>query len=213
MAVVPETMRVTTFGLCFYDYDLDGHLDMFQANGHVNNLEGSRLEGINYLEPSQLFWYHGGSGTIFQPVPTEKCGTDIYEPILGRAAAYADIDADGDLDMLVTANNDRIRLFRNEMTLPHNYLRVELRARDVNRDAIGAELLLEMDEGSQRRWVMPTRSYLSQVELPVTFGLGTDRRAVKLSITWPDGSVQQVTDLPVNRQILIEQAAESVEAR
>ena len=213
MAVVPETMRVTTFGLCFYDYDLDGHLDMFQANGHVNNLERSRLEGINYLEPSQLFWYHGGSGTIFQPVPSEKCGTDIYEPILGRAAAYADIDADGDLDMLVTVNNDRIRLFRNEMTLPHNYLRVELRARDVNRDAIGAELLLEMDEGSQRRWGMPTRSYLSQVELPVTFGLGTDRRAVKLSITWPDGSVQQVTDLPVNRQILIEQAAESVEAR
>jgi hypothetical protein len=117
------------------------------------------------------------------------------------------------LDMLVTANNDRIRLFRNEMTLPHNYLRVELRARDVNRDAIGAELLLEMDEGSQRRWVMPTRSYLSQVELPVTFGLGTDRRPVNLSITWPDGSKQVVTDLPINRQILIEQAAESVEAR
>ena len=207
-AIVHETMRVTTFGLCFYDYDLDGHLDMFQANGHVNNLEGSRLEGINYLEPSQLFWHHGGSGTMFQPVPIEKCSADIYEPILGRAAAYADIDADGDLDMLVTTNNDRIRLFRNEMTLPHNYLRVELRARDLNRDAIGAELLLEMDEGSQHRWVMPTRSYLSQVELPVTFGLGTDRKPVKLTITWPDGMKQEVSDLPVNRHLLIEQATD-----
>ena len=122
---------------------------------------------------------------MFQPVPPEKCGTDIYEPILGRAAAYADIDADGDLDMLVTVNNDRIRLFRNEMTLPHNYLRVQLRGRDGNRDAIGAALLLEMDEGSQHRWVLPTRSYLSQVELPVTFGLGTERKPVKLTITWP----------------------------
>jgi len=212
-ATVEETVRVTTFGLCFYDYDLDGHLDMFQANGHVNNLEGSRLEGINLLEPSQLFWYHGGSGTMFQPVPPEKCGTDIYEPILGRAAAYADIDADGDLDMLVTANNDRIRLFRNEMTLPHNYLRVELRGREVNRDAIGAALLLEMDEGSQHRWVLPTRSYLSQVELPVTFGLGTERRPVKLTITWPDGSRQVVTDLPINRQIRIEQAVDATAAR
>jgi hypothetical protein len=204
--VVTETNRVTTFGLCFLDYDLDGHLDMFQANGHVNSLEGSISERIEYLQPSQMFWYHGGDGTMFQPVPADKCGTDIYEPILGRAAAFADIDADGDLDMLVTANNERIRLFRNEMTLPHNYLRVELRGQGMNRDAIGAELLLEMDEGSQHRWVMPTRSYLSQVELPITFGLGTDRRPVKLTITWPGGMKQEVSDLPVNRHFLIEQA-------
>jgi len=210
--IVFETSRVTTFGLCFLDYDLDGHLDMLQANGHIASPEGSRNERIDYLQPSQLFWYHGGSGTMFQPVPTDKCGTDIYEPILGRAGAYADIDADGDLDMLVTANNDRIRLFRNELATGHNYLRVKLRARDLNRDAIGAELVLEMDEGSQHRWLMPTRSYLSQVELPITFGLGKDRRPVKLTITWPDKSVQELTDLPVNRQILIEQEADVASA-
>ena len=75
-----------------------------------------------------------------------------------------------------------------------------------------AQALLEMDEGSQHRWVLPTRSYLSQVELPVTFGLGTDRVATKLTITWPDGMTQEVTDLPVNQQILIEQPVGPVTA-
>ena len=205
--IVPGSARVTTFGLVFLDYDLDGHLDIVQANGHINSEAGSTVEGIDYLQPTQLFWYYGGSGTLYQPVPTEKCGTEIYEPILGRAAAYADIDADGDLDVLVTANHDRIRLFRNENQLGHNWLRVQLQAKGVNRDAIGAEVLLEMDEGSQRRWVMPTRSYLSQVELPVTFGLGKERQPIKLTIRWPDGTMQEVNDLPVNQLLLVEQPA------
>jgi hypothetical protein len=112
--------------------------------------------------------------------------------MVGRGAAYADIDNDGDLDVVVTQNGRRVVLFRNDQSLGHHWLRVRLAGDSSNQNAIGAVVELSVNGVTQRRVVMPTRSYLSQSELPLTFGLGTANAVDELHITWPDGQRQTV---------------------
>jgi hypothetical protein len=127
--------------------------------------------------------------------------------MVGRGAAYADIDGDGDLYIVVVQNGRRAVLFRNDQHLSHHWLRVKLEGRTVNRNAIGAMLVLTADGVAQRRIVMPTRSFLSQVELPVTFGLGEAERVDALSVTWPNGQVQEVPVARVDTTLTIIQPA------
>ena len=115
---------------------------------------------------------------------------------MGRGAAYADIDGDGDLDVAISQNGRRAVLLRNDQASGHHWLRVKLTARGANRDAIGASLELSAGGVSQTRRVMPTRGFMSQVELPVTFGLGQAQRVEHLTVIWPDGSRQET---PVER--------------
>jgi len=125
--------------------------------------------------------------------------------MVGRGAAFADIDNDGDLDVLVTQNGRRAVLFRNEQSLGHHWLRVRLTGNDSNRNAIGALVELSADGVTQRRVVTPTRSYLSQSELPVTFGLGASGAVDELHITWPDGQRQSVPVPEVDVMMIINQ--------
>jgi hypothetical protein len=146
---------------------------------------------------------------------------------VGRGGAYADIDADGDLDVLLTQVGGRPLLLRNDLApeapassydaassagergrSPRRWLRVKLAGDPIkksNRDAIGARLELTAGGVTQIRHVMPTRSYLSQVELPVTFGLGAVAQADSLRITWPDGSTQELIDLQAGQLVVIQQ--------
>ena len=196
-----------TFGLFFFDYDLDGRLDLLQANGHLE-------ENINVVQPSQhyrqaaqLFWNRGPDApACFAPVPEETVG-DLAQPIVGRGAAYADIDADGDLDVVLTEVGGEALLLRNDQAEGNRWLRVRAigNGSTSNRDAIGARLKLETSNGVQTRQVMPTRSYLSQVELPVTFGLGASGEPRALTVVWPDGSTQKVTDLAANQVVVVRQ--------
>jgi hypothetical protein len=126
--------------------------------------------------------------------------------MVGRGATYADIDGDGDLDVLLTASGQSPRLLRNDQQLGHHWLRVHLVGTKCNRDAIGSWIELHTAEGVQRRQVMPTRSYLSQVELPVTFGLGKAERAQSLVVRWADGSVQEIKEPSLDQLLTIEQA-------
>ena len=128
-------------------------------------------------------------------VPTDLTGPDFAVPIVGRGAAYADIDNDGDLDILLTTTGKEARLFRNDLTGNRNSLRLKLTGTTCNRDAIGAEVELKLGSEKFIRPVMPTRSYISQVELPVTIGLGSRTGPATLSIKWPGGEVQE---LPVD---------------
>ncbi len=122
----------------------------------------------------------------------DKCGTDLFHPIVGRGAAYADIDGDGDLDLILTQNGGPPLLLRNELNGRDHYLRFKLVGSLHNRDAIGAVVEVDLGDRLLRRQVMPTRSYLSQVELPVTIGLGKRTSVKSVTIRWPGGAIQPV---------------------
>ncbi len=180
------------FGLFFFDYDLDGRLDVMTANGHLEEDINKFQKNQQYRQPAQLFWNRGGNGMSFVPVPPEKCGADIFQPIVGRGLAFADIDGDGDLDVVMTQINGPPLLLRNDQKLGHHWLRFKLVGVRCNRDAIGAWIKVRLGKQTLSRQVMPTRSYLSQCELPVTIGLGKATGVDSVEIVWPDGSVQKV---------------------
>jgi hypothetical protein len=199
--------RHLSFGIFFFDYDLDGRLDLLQANGHLEDEINAVQPSQHYRQPPQLFWNAGPAGRFcFAEVPAAETG-DLARPIVGRGAAYADIDADGDLDVLLAQIGGPPRLLRNDQDLGHRWLRCKLIGRTCNRDAIGAWVELTTADGAtQRRQVMPTRSYLSQVELPVTFGLHEPDNVESVGVTWPDGTKQVVPVPRLDTTIVIEQS-------
>jgi hypothetical protein len=189
----PASRLALTFGLFFFDYDLDGRLDLFQANGHLESEINVVQPSQTYAQPAQLFW-NCGDACRSRFLLVQESGA-LATPMVGRGAAYADIDNDGDLDIVVTQNGRKAMLFRNDQQLGHHWLRVRLDGRRANRNAIGAVVELTANGITQRRSVMPSRSYLSQVELPVTFGLGESTTVDELTVHWPGGQAQKV---PVN---------------
>lgn len=203
--VGPESRQALSFGLFFFDYDLDGRLDMLQTNGHVENEINVVQPSQNYAQPTQLFWNCGSLCTReFIKVPDEKTG-DLANPVVGRGAAYLDYDQDGDLDLLITQVARPPLLLRNEQQLGHNWLRVTLHGKPPNTSAIGARVALQAGERRQLQVVNPSRSYLSQVELPVTFGLASYRGPLTVTITWPGGG-QSSHEVPAGqRRITISQ--------
>jgi hypothetical protein len=202
----PASRRALTFGLFFFDYDLDGRLDLFQSNGHLESDINVVQPSQTYAQPAQLFWNCGDAcRNRFKLVDSPGA---LSNPMVGRGAAFADIDGDGDLDIAIVQNNRRAVLLRNDQHTGHHWLRVRLEGATANRSAIGAELELTAGGITQRREVMPTRSYLSQVELPVTFGLGNARHVDALRIRWPGGQVQPVTVDGVDRVLQIRQSTQ-----
>ena len=193
------------FGVLFLDYDLDGRLDFFQTNGHLEEEIEKVQRSQKYRQPSQLFWNLGPQARAsFAEVPRDKVG-DLSRPVVGRGAAYADIDSDGDLDLLIMQCGDVPLLLRNEQTLGHHWLRVRLVGRGPDRDALGATVTLRAGGVTQRRWISPTRSYLSQVEPTATFGLGPQADVEALEVRWPDGTRQEVSVEGVDRTLLVTQ--------
>lgn len=197
------TRTKLSFGTLLFDYDLDGRLDLLQTNGHLESEINAVDPSQSYEQASQLFWNAGpDERRTFTPVAASTTG-DLGRKIVGRASAVADIDGDGDLDLILTQVDRTPLLLRNDQKSGNNWLRIQLRSQDQNRNAIGAWITLTADGVTQRRQVMPTRSYLSQSELPVTFGLGKSDTIDKLSITWPDGALQIVEPPSPNQSILI----------
>jgi len=207
----PSTRLPLTFGVFFFDYDLDGRLDLLCSNGHLEEEINKVQQSQHYEQPPLLFWNAGSKGlTEFEMVPTELTGSDFAVPIVGRGAAYADIDNDGDLDILLTTTGKSAKLLRNDLPSDRNSLRLKLTGTSCNRDAIGAEVELKLGDEKFVRSVMPTRSYLSQVELPITIGLGSRTGEGMLRVAWPGGGVQElpVTIAPGVNRLEVRQSQE-----
>jgi hypothetical protein len=203
----PASRSLLKFGLFFFDYDLDGRLDVLTANGHIEEEIQTIHPSQSYRQPAQLFWNRGASQSMgFVPVTPEKCGSDIFKPIVGRGSAFADIDGDGDLDVVMTQINGPPLLLRNDQQLHHHWLRLKLIGSKSNRDAIGAWIKVRVGNQTLSRQVMPTRSYLSQSELPVTIGLGNADHVDAVEILWPGGAAQKIEPPRLDGLTIIRQA-------
>lgn len=200
----PETRQELTFGVLFEDVDLDGRLDIVAANGHLEE-DINKVQKTQFYEQSpELFWNCGASeATEFRPMPADLVGSDFHRPLVGRSVAGADIDGDGDIDLLFTASGAAPRLLRNDQASGNHWLRVRLAGPGANRDGIGALVAVRTSAGVSTRRVSPTRSYQAQCELPVTFGLGTSAEPVDVTVTWPDGTTSEHPDLDVDRTAVI----------
>jgi hypothetical protein len=183
------------FGCLLLDADLDGSLDLAVVNGHIDDTVRN-VRNVGYAQPPQLF-LNNGKGT-FRDVASEL-GGGFAQPKVGRGLAYGDFDRDGDLDLLITCNHGPAYLYRNDQLAGNRTLRIRLVGTKSNRDAIGATVRIFHGGGSQSRLVKGGSSYLSQSELPVTFGVGKRDKIDRLVIVWPSGRTEEYKDLIAGR--------------
>ena len=204
----PASRLLLKFGLFFFDYDLDGRLDVLTANGHLEEEINKVQQSQQYRQPAQLFWNRGAArGVSFVPVPPTKAGGDLFKPIVGRGSAFADIDGDGDLDVVMTQIDGPPVLLRNDQRLGENWLRLKLVGTSSNRDAIGAWIKVRAGGHTLSRQVMPTRSYLSQSEMPVTIGLGKLTKVDSIEIRWPRGAIEKIPVPPLNSTVTVTESS------
>jgi enediyne biosynthesis protein E4 len=187
------------FGAFFFDYDLDGRLDILTCNGHIdpdiNKVQGNQT----YKQSAQLFW---NAGSVYEPVTKTAAGPDLFKPIVGRGSAFLDYDNDGDLDVVLIDNGGPALLLRNDQKTKNNWVRFQLEGDGTmsNRSAIGAEVTIEAGGATYRRMVVGARGYLSQSEFPLTFGLSKTETIDKVTVRWPgkDAKPQTWTTLKAN---------------
>jgi hypothetical protein len=184
------------FGCVFADLDLDGFVDLVVANGHIDETVRNIRGHVGQAQPPHLF-LNQGDGT-FRDVAAEA-GAGFARPRVGRGLVYGDVDRDGDLDLLMTTNNGPAVLFRTDIRAPHRSVRLRLVGTSSNRDGIGATIRLFHGGTSQSRTVRSGSSYLSQSELPVTFGVGRRDRVDRVVIDWPSGRTEEFTAVASGR--------------
>ena len=183
------------FGCFFADLNLDGALDLVAVNGHIDDTVRNIRFGVGYAQPPHLFLNSNGS---FRDVAAQA-GREFYAPKVGRGLAYGDFDRDGDTDILMTSNNGPAYLFRNDQSSGNKSIRFRLVGTKSNRDAIGAMVHVTSGDITQSRMVKSGSSYLSQSELPLTFGLGKRDRVERMLIQWPSGRTEEHKDLAAGR--------------
>jgi len=206
------TPQSLTFGCFFMDYDLDGLLDIVAANGHVSDDIAVVQPNLKYAQAAGV--YRNIGDRKFEDV-SGKLGRALQKPVVARGIAYADYDNDGDLDLVITANNGPARLLRNENANQNDVLRVRLIGTKSNRDGIGAKVTLTTAAGATlARIVRSGSSYLSQSELPLTFGLGKPGTAknLHLQVVWPSGQRDAIPDVKPNQFLTIEEGKGIVSA-
>jgi hypothetical protein len=199
------TLLSLTFACFFFDADLDGLPDIFAANGHVADDINVVQPKVTYAQPPHLFRNLGARR--FESV-SARVGNAFQQPMVARGAAYADIDNDGDLDLLITTNNGPARLLRNDGGNRNHMLRVKAVGTTSNRDGIGAKVRVTLDNGtSQWALVRAGSSYLSQSELTLTFGLGAATAVKAIEVTWPDGKIETLPRTAADQTIVVKQGS------
>jgi enediyne biosynthesis protein E4 len=192
-----------TFATFFFDYDLDGRLDIFAANGHVADDISSAQPRVSYAQTPLLF--RNAGSRKFDDV-SQTSGKSLQVPMVARGAAYGDYDGDGDADILVVVNHGPARLLRNDGGERSHRLRIKLAGTTSNRDAIGAFVRVKHASGTSPWHMVKTgSSYCSQSELPLTFGLGTATAVAGIEVRWPDGRVETLPGTEGNQTITIQE--------
>jgi len=197
------SLLTLTFACFFFDVDLDGLLDIFAANGHVSDDISTVQPKVTYAQRPHLFRNLGAKK--FEAI-SARLGPAFQQAVVGRGAAYADVDNDGDLDLLTTSNNGPARLLRNDGGNDNGLLRVVTIGSASNRNGIGAKVRLTLDNGKTLWSMVKTgSSYLSQSELPLTFGLGSAATVKSVEVTWPGGRVEKLAGGAANRVITVQE--------
>lgn len=183
------------FGCSFVDIDLDGFLDLVAVNGHIDDTVRN-VRNVGYAQPPQLF-LNSGKGSFVEV--GGEAGGGFSQPKVGRGLAYGDFDRDGDSDILMTTNNGPAYLFRNDNTSGNRSIRFRLIGTKSNRDAIGTVVRIFHGGSIQMRLVKTGSSYLSQSELPVTFGVGKRDKIDRVVLEWPSGKTEEYKNLAAGR--------------
>jgi hypothetical protein len=188
----PASRNTLGFGCVFFDADLDGRLDLAVANGHIDDTVRNIRGNVGYAQSPQLFLNQGNAKFL---EVAAQLGGGFAQSKVGRGLAVADFDRDGDLDLLLTTNNGPAYFYRNDQLAGNRSIRLHLIGTKSNRDAIGATVRLYSNGQIQSRQVRSGSSYLSQSELPLTFGVGKQDEIEKITIDWPSGKTEEYPKL------------------
>jgi hypothetical protein len=188
------------FGVFFFDYDLDGHPDILAANGHIEEQVAKVQPKMKYRQPPLMFRNTGRGDFEYTGA---ALGPAFNEPMVGRGAAYADYDRDGDLDVVLTNNHGPARLLRNDGGSRNNWIAIKAVGTRSNRSGLGAVVRVESAAGRQWTTVRSGSSYCSQSDLTQTFGLGKDKQVQVVEIEWPSGAKDRLTSVAANRFLTI----------
>ena len=190
--VGPSSLLQLTFGVLFFDADLDGRVDLLLANGHVEPTVQQVQKGVTYAQPPSLF-RNEGNGRF--ALLGERAG-DLAKPLVARGAAAADLDGDGDVDVILVENGGPARVYLNPTNAPARSVRLRLVGEGgSNRDAVGARVTATIGARTLSQQVSGGQSYLSASEKTLTFGLGDAPRIDALEIRWPDGKTQRLENV------------------
>ena len=203
------TLVTLGFGCFFFDYDNDGWPDILVSDGHIEDQIEKVQKRVTYAEPPHVFRNLGGGK--FAEV-TQSLGSAFASPRVGRGAAYADIDNEGVLDVLMTTNGGRAYLFHNEGGTNHS-LRIKLVGTKSNRDGIGAVITVTSGADKQTKMVRSGSSYLSQSELVATFGLAQKTKADSIEIKWPSGQTDELTSVDAGQTVTVQEGKGIVNSR
>lgn len=195
------SLLAVTWAVFFFDYDLDGWPDIFAVNGGTD--ESQVRDARARLSQAPLLLRNLANRTFANV--SASLGPAINRPIMGRGAAYADFDGDGDLDLAIATLAGPAYLYRNDGGNRRNWLRVRTVGSRANRRGIGAVVRLVSPSGPQWQMVRSGSSYASQSELPVTFGLGSDTRVTTLTVEWPSGTTQTFSGIAANQQVTVDE--------
>jgi len=198
--VGPTSLTSLTFGLFFFDADLDGRQDLFLSNGHVEPTIQQVQKEVAYREAPILYLNQGGGRFA------AASAGDLSRPVVGRGAVYADLDGDGDLDIVLVENGGPARIYVNRLDRPERSVRLLLIGTGrSNRDAIGARVTATISGQTSIQEVTGGSSYLSSPERTLTFGLGGAKKIDALNIRWPDGRGQTLADIPGGSALVVEE--------
>ncbi|HEY7057810.1 MAG TPA: CRTAC1 family protein [Vicinamibacterales bacterium] len=206
--LAPPTAAFTGFGTDWFDYDNDGWMDLFVANGAVNIIEAQREQPLPFRMRNQLFH---NSQARFQETSAEG-GPAFARAEIGRGAAFGDIDNDGDVDVVVTNNGGPVRLLLNQSDAKSHWLEIHAQQDRTNRFAYGAWIAVETRDGtpsSQWRRVRTDGSYLSASDVRAHFGLGASTAIKSVAIQWPDGQRERWTDVDIDRVVTLKRGTGS----